>query len=154
MLSRYIKKLEPIIEELNGKKIEKINGVICPDYLYSFPNGLWLSFELDERDHYFDVKLGRLFSFDDVMPRLLVLERIEYYFDALNIKYKFFHTANDVKNVFEILKNNLKIMVENYQQLKENEEAKALILKEERRLKSYLLADLSNSTNLELDLKR
>ncbi len=104
MLFKYIKKIEPIIEELNGKRIKEINGVICPDYLYSFPNELWLSFELDERDHYFDVKLGRLFSFDDVMPRLLVLERIEYYFDALNVKYKFFHTASDVKNIFEILK--------------------------------------------------
>lgn len=54
--------------------------------------------------------------------------------------------------MFEILKNNLKTIVENYHQLKEVGKAKVLISKEER-LKSYLLADLSYSSNLELDLK-
>lgn len=159
MLSKYIKKIEPIIEEINGKRVEEISGVLIPDYLYSFPNGLWLSFELDQRDHYFNVKLGRLFSLDDVMPRLIVLESIEYYFSAINelklgnIKYEFSHVSYEIENMFEILKNNLKVIIENYQQLKENDKTKESVLKEEARLKSYLLADLSNSTNLELDLK-
>lgn len=48
MLSKHIKKIEPIIEELKGKRIEKVNGVLIPKYLYSFPNGLWLSFDLDK----------------------------------------------------------------------------------------------------------
>lgn len=67
MLSKYIKKIEPIIEKLKGKRIEKVNGVLILGYLYSFPNRLWLSFDLDKRDNYFDVKLGRLFSLDDVI---------------------------------------------------------------------------------------
>lgn len=50
MLSKHIKKIEPIIEELKGKRIEKVDGVLIPEYLYSFPNGLWLSFDLDKRD--------------------------------------------------------------------------------------------------------
>lgn len=159
MLNKHIKKIEPIIEKLNGKRIEKVNGVLIPEFLYSFSNGLWLSFELDKRDNYFDVKLGRLFSFDDVMPRLIVLESIEYYFAAVNdlklgqIKYKFLHVSYEIENVFEILKNYLKVIVENYNQLKEIEKTKILILKEEERLKSYLQADLSYSSNLELDLK-
>ena len=40
MLDKHIKKIEPIIEELKGKRIEKVNGVLIPEYLYSFPNGL------------------------------------------------------------------------------------------------------------------
>ena len=48
MLSKHIKKIEPIIEELKGKRIEKVDGVLIPEYLYSFPNGLWLSFDLDK----------------------------------------------------------------------------------------------------------
>ena len=109
MLSKHIKKIEPIIEELKGKRIEKVDGVLIPEYLYSFPNGLWLSFDLDKRDNYFDVKLGRLFSLDDVMPRLIVLESIEYYFAAVNelklghIKYEFSHISYEIENVFEIL---------------------------------------------------
>ena len=79
MLSKHIKKIEPIIEELKGKRIEKVDGVLIPEYLYSFPNGLWLSFDLDKRDNYFDVKLGRIFSLDDVMPRLIVLEGLLKY---------------------------------------------------------------------------
>ncbi len=159
MLNKHIKKIEPIIDELNGKRIEKINGVLIPEYLYSFPNGLWLSFELDQRDNYFDVKLGRLFSFDDVMPRLIVLESIEYYFHAINelnlgqIKYVFSHISYEIENVFKILKNYLKTIIENYQQLKEIGKTKILISKEEERLKSYLLTDLSCSSNLEIDLK-
>lgn len=159
MLDKHIKKIEPIIEELKGKRIEKVDGVLIPEYLYSFPNGLWLSFDLDKRDNYFDVKLGRLFSLDDVMPRLIVLESIEYYFAAVNelklgqIKYDFSHISYEIENVFEILKNNLKTIVENYYQLKEVGKTKVLISKEEERLKSYLLADLSYSSNLELDLK-
>lgn len=58
MLNKHIRKIEPIIEELKGKRIEKVNGVLIPEYLYSFPNGLQLSFDLDKRDNYFDVKLG------------------------------------------------------------------------------------------------
>ena len=160
MLSKHIKKIEPIIEELKGKRIEKVDGVLIPEYLYSFPNGLWLSFDLDKRDNYFDVKLGRLFSLDDFMPRLIVLESIEYYFAAVNelnlghIKYEFSHISYEIENVFEILKNYLKIIIENYNQLKEIEKTKVLISKEEERLKSYLLADLSYSSNLELDLKQ
>ncbi len=159
LLAKEIKKIEPIIEELNGEKVEDIMGVVTPNYLYAFPDGLWLSFELDQRDDYFNVKLGRLFSFDDIMPRLIVLESIEYYFSAVNelkvgkIKYEFSHTAFEIENVIEILKNNLPIIITNYNQLKENEKTKKLILKEEVRLKSYLLTDLSHSTNLELDLK-
>lgn len=159
MLSKHIKKIEPIIEELKGKRIEKVNGVLIPKYLYSFPNGLWLSFDLDKRDNYFDVKLGRLFSLDDVMPRLIVLESIEYYFAAVNelklgeIKYEFSHISFEIENVFEILKKHLKVIIENYNQLKEIGKTKILISKEEERLKSYLLADLSYSSNLELDLK-
>ena len=41
MLSKHIKKIEPIIEELKGKRIEKVDGVLIPEYLYSFPNGLF-----------------------------------------------------------------------------------------------------------------
>lgn len=108
MLNKHIKKIEPIIEELKGKRIEKLDGVLIPEYLYSFPNGLWLSFDLDKRDNYFDVKLGRLFSLDDVMPRSIVLESIEYYFAAVNelnlgqIKYEFSHISYEIENVFEI----------------------------------------------------
>lgn len=69
MLSKYIQHLEPIIYELDGKRVDIMDGIISPEYLYSFPNGVWLSFELDKRDNYFDVKLGRLFLFDDAMPR-------------------------------------------------------------------------------------
>lgn len=158
MLDKYIKKIEPIIEELNGKLIE-IKGVILPNYLYSFPNGIWLSFDLDKKDNYFDVRLGRLFYFKDVMPRVIVLEKIEYYFNAINelnlnkIKFNFSYNSYDIENMFEILKNNLKIIIENYSQLKENSKTKDLILKEENRLKPYLLLDLSYSKDLELDLK-
>lgn len=159
MLNKHIRKIEPIIEELKGERIEKVDGVLIPEYLYSFPNGLWLSFDLDKRDNYFDVKLGRLFSLDDVMPRLIVLESIEYYFAAVNelklghIKYEFSHISYEIENVFEILKNYLKVIVVHYNQLKEVGKTKVLISKEEERLKSYLLADLSYSSNLELDLK-
>lgn len=93
------------------------------------------------------------------MPRLIVLESIEYYFAAVNelklgeIKYEFSHISFEIENVFEILKKHLKVIIENYNQLKEIGKTKILISKEEERLKSYLLADLSYSSNLELDLK-
>lgn len=158
-LEKNLKNIEPIILELGGRKIDKIDGVITPDYLFSFPNGIWLSFEIDERDNYFDVKLGRLFSFDDIMPRIIVLEKIEYYFVGVNelklgkIKFSFSNSIYEIENVFEVLKNNLKIIIENYSILLENEKVKKKILKEEKRLESYLLKDLSNSINLELELQ-
>ena len=51
MLNKHIRKIEPIIEELRRKRIENVNGVLIPEYLYSFPNGLWLSFDLDKWDN-------------------------------------------------------------------------------------------------------
>ncbi len=93
------------------------------------------------------------------MPRLIVLESIEYFFVAVNelnlghIKYEFSHISYEIENVFEILKGYLKVIIENFNQLKEVGKTKVLISNEEERLKSYLLVDLSYSTNLELDLK-
>lgn len=159
MLEKYIKTINPIITMLNGKRIEKIDGVLIPEYLFSFPNNIWLSFDLDKRDNYFDVKLGGLFYFDDVMPRIIVLESIEYYFEGINelkignINYNFCHQSFEINEIFDLLKKYLPKIIENYQKLINTSTTKNLILNEEERLKSYLLEDLSDSTNLELDLK-
>ncbi len=159
ILNKKLKEIEPIILKLGGRKVDKMDDVITPDYLYSFPNGIWLSFELDEIDNYFDVRLGRLFSFYDAMPRVIVLEKIEFYFAGVNelklgeINYHFYNVIYEIERVFEVLENNLKVIIENYPKLLENEQVKKKILREERRLGSYLLKDLSNSTNLELELQ-
>lgn len=60
----------------------------------------------------------------------------------------------EMEDIFEILKKNLKVIVNNYPKLIENKKVKNSILKEEQRLESYLLKDLSNSNNLEDDLQR
>ncbi len=159
MLEQYISKLEKSIFELDGYRVYSINGVIQPEYLYRFPKGIWLSFEVDEKDNYFDVKLGRLFLFDDIAPRMVVLERLEYYFKGVNelklgdIHSFFLHSTFDIKSTFELLEKNLKIIIENYEELIKNKNVKRSIENEEERLKSYLIQDLSNVDDLEKELQ-
>ncbi len=154
MLTEYIKKLNPVILELKGKRINKVNEVIMPGYLYSFPNGICLSFELDDQN--LNVKLGRQFSFDDYLPRLVLNEYklADIYELKLNeIKYTFSHKKEDLDKAFDFLKDNLKSIINNYLQVLENENKKGLIFKDENRLKPYLLKDLSDAKNLEIELK-
>lgn len=159
MLDKFINKINNVIDELNGRRIEKIEGVLIPEYLYSFPNGIWMSFDLDKKDGYFEVKLGRLFIFKDVSTRAIVLENIDYYFIGLNkmklakIDYNFNHHMYALESMFDLLNSQLKTIIENYFQLIKNERVKALILKEEKRLSPYLLKNISNSTNLEKDFQ-
>lgn len=64
------------------------------------------------------------------MPRIIVLEKIEYYFTGVNdlklgeINYYFTNSAFEIENVFEILKNNLKVIIKNYHKLLENKKSK------------------------------
>ncbi len=156
MLEKYIKMLNPVIKELNGKRIEKINGEKMSNHLYSFPSGILLSFELCEKEKRLIIKLGRKFVFNDCSPKLIIKSVENHYATYLESKlskmdYIFYHNLEELDNVFDFLKNNLKIIIKNNLQTLENNKGKVLVLKEEN--KPYLLKGLSSSNNLELELK-
>ncbi len=151
--------LENLLFQLNGQRVLKIDGVIFPQYLYSFKNGLWLSYELDKKGRYVNVCLGRLFLFDDDMPRIMVLEPLDvyYYFDMYKLlgeNENNHYILQPEENMLDLkcLKEYIQIILDYYSTIIKNKKVEKKITKMEKKLKPFLLKDLSNCVSLEDEL--
>lgn len=80
---QFQKGIVPILESVNAKKIDRIHNWITPAFLFYLNNSLWFSCSYDWKDHKLGVHLGRLFLFNDCLPRLIVLEEYRYFLDEL-----------------------------------------------------------------------
>ncbi len=160
MIETYIPKLETLVYSLNGKKIEVEESIISPNYLYRFPNNLWLSIEEDIKDHFFSIRFGRLYVFKDAKPRIIVLENIKFYFDYFEeLKltddfYSYGYKSYNMENNFEYLYKNLHILLNIYNELIKNEKIQQEIEKEYKKLSQYLITDISNTISLEDDVHK
>jgi len=63
--------VQPKLKELGFKRV-KLDRCMCPEFLYR-NDRLWFSLSWDWRDRYFEVSLGRLHWFKDVMERFVVI---------------------------------------------------------------------------------
>ncbi len=62
----------PTLQEHRFVEVAKPDGWIAPELLYESGNR-WFSTSWDWRDRYLEIHLGRLYLFQDVMPRVVVL---------------------------------------------------------------------------------
>jgi hypothetical protein len=69
--------LVPVLERLGFRQVPEPPGWMQPSKLYQ-QEGTWLGVELDERDGYVAITLGRLFRLRDVMPRAIVRGPFHY----------------------------------------------------------------------------
>ena len=63
--------VRPIVEPHGFRPVARKAGWLAPTVLLESGNR-WFSAEWDWRDQYLQVDLGRLYLFDDVMPRVIV----------------------------------------------------------------------------------
>jgi len=63
--------LRPKLESLGFKEVV-LKDCIQPEFLFN-RDELWFGASFDYRDRYLSVELGRLYWFQDVMPRVIVL---------------------------------------------------------------------------------
>jgi hypothetical protein len=80
---QFQKEIGPILESVNAKKTDRIHNWINPAFLYYLNDSLWFSCSYDWKDHKLGVNLGRLFLFNDCLPRLVVLEEYRFFLDEL-----------------------------------------------------------------------
>lgn len=149
-----MRSLEKLILSLGGTKINKVKNTMTPSILYCFENNLYLTIEYDKRDQYKSVKLGRLFLVKDVFPRLIVLEDFELLLKAANsirlpVAYKFSYTMLSYEQMIENVINNLKIVLDNYDQLYLI--AKSEFETKEKRLEKYLIKEVSSLSIEEIE---
>jgi len=74
-------KLKPKLIELGFKEII-LNKCIQPEVLYN-KGRLWFGASWDCRDNYLEIKLGHLYWFKDVMPRVIILGNYSSYYDKI-----------------------------------------------------------------------
>ena len=61
----------PVLEPHGFRRVKKPDGWIAPEILLE-SNNRWFGTSWDWRDRYLDASLGRLFLFQDVLPRVIV----------------------------------------------------------------------------------
>jgi hypothetical protein len=76
--------LKPKLESLGFKEVV-LKDSIQPEFLFN-RDELWFGASFDYRDRYLSVELGRLYWFQDVMPRVIVLGDYGDYCPAIKSK--------------------------------------------------------------------
>jgi len=151
-----IKVIEPTLYNLGAIKINKIDNIIMPDYLYRLPNNIWLSINYNiEKKTSMTVNLGTLYTYYDEVPRVVVLQNLSVYseiIDILRFSDMFFpNVSNEASPEVAVnyLLKNLKLILDNYEFFKKfwhyQEHVKT-------QLKSYnkkVLKDISDCDRIE-----
>ena len=144
-----LKQIEQSILELNGQLIDTIDINKGPTHLYKFPNDIWMSIELSIKKDFVDVRLGKLYVYNNRIPRIIVSHDINIYKDVLE-QLKFINplkvVVNEIGNVSEYLtfiSKSLKLIINNYDFISNFTIYKSGINELERKFKKYNLTNIT-----------
>ena len=148
---QFENKIVPILKQLNAKKINHIQNWINPRYLYFLNKSIWFSCSYDWRDSLLEADIGRLYSFRDVMPRIVIIGNYEFFlYELLEMNIiekeeimKFNILAEGMSIISKTLEIALKINKQKSKKLDEK------LKSEEERLRPYIIQEIIDIKMLE-----